>query len=193
VRLRALIDRLGGKPGERPVVGDRPARDRLERRTVEQKELAVARLTVAIRRCHRSGPARSRRQVRTDHRADRSQWSREDHDIQCLFRAHSATEGRISLNGTVVSGKGPAQRARLGLGRTFQHVELWDSLTVFQNVALAAEAGLSGANVVRQVVGKRGDRNLHNLPRRGRSSSMWPDRGRGHPDGVVADREAAAG
>src|SRR5258708_37441897 len=50
VRLRALIDRLGGKPGERPVVGDPPARDRLERRTVEQKELAVRGLTVRFGR-----------------------------------------------------------------------------------------------------------------------------------------------
>jgi ABC-type branched-subunit amino acid transport system ATPase component/branched-subunit amino acid ABC-type transport system permease component len=159
VRLRALIDRLGGKPGERPVVGDRPARDRLERRTVEQKELAVRGLTV------RFGGATAVGQLDLVARSGQITGLIGPNGAgkTTTFNACSGlirpTEGRISLNGTVVSGKGPAQRARLGLGRTFQHVELWDSLTVFQNVALAAEAGLSGANVVRQVVGKRGDRN----------------------------------
>jgi ABC-type branched-subunit amino acid transport system ATPase component/branched-subunit amino acid ABC-type transport system permease component len=158
VRLHALIDRLGGKPGERPVVRDRPVRDQPERRTVEQKELAVRGLTV------RFGGATAVGQLDLVARSGTVTGLIGPNGAgkTTTFNACSGlirpTEGRISLNGTVVSGKGPAQRARLGLGRTFQHVELWDSLTVFQNVALAAEAGLSGANVVRQVVGKRGDR-----------------------------------
>ena len=39
---------------------------------------------------------------------------------------------------------GPAARGRLGLGRTFQRMQLGDSLTVAENVALGREAGLAG-------------------------------------------------
>ena len=41
---------------------------------------------------------------------------------------------------------GPAQRAGRGVGRTFQRMELFDSLTVEQNVALGAEAHHAGSN-----------------------------------------------
>jgi len=168
-RLHALIDRLGGQPGERPAVRGRLTRGRRDeqeprlessagRLPVEQKELAVRGLTV------RFGGATAVGQLDLVARSGKITGLIGPNGAgkTTTFNACSGlirpTEGRISLNGTVISGKGPAQRARLGLGRTFQHVELWDSLTVFQNVSLGAEARLSGANVVRQVVGKRGDR-----------------------------------
>ena len=44
-----------------------------------------------------------------------------------------------------VSGEGPAQRARRGLGRTFQRTELFNSLTVRQNVAMGREAAVGRA------------------------------------------------
>jgi ABC-type branched-subunit amino acid transport system ATPase component len=44
--------------------------------------------------------------------------------------------GRILLNGTDVSSLKPYQRARLGLGRTFQVPRLVEDLTVVQNVEL---------------------------------------------------------
>ncbi|MDA8045048.1 MAG: branched-chain amino acid ABC transporter permease/ATP-binding protein [Actinomycetota bacterium] len=65
------------------------------------------------------------------------------------------TAGRIVLHGTDVSGDGPAVRARRGLGRTFQRTELFNSLTVRQNVALGREAALAGANPMAQVFGSR--------------------------------------
>jgi ABC-type branched-subunit amino acid transport system ATPase component/branched-subunit amino acid ABC-type transport system permease component len=67
------------------------------------------------------------------------------------------TAGQILLNGKDVSGMSPAERARHGLGRTYQQVQLWNSLTVAQNVALGAEAGLAGASVMRQILARRGD------------------------------------
>jgi ABC-type branched-subunit amino acid transport system ATPase component/branched-subunit amino acid ABC-type transport system permease component len=67
------------------------------------------------------------------------------------------TSGRIILHGTDVSGMGPSVRARKGLGRTFQRVELFNSLSVRQNIAIGREAILAGGNPVRQVVGRRGD------------------------------------
>ena len=60
--------------------------------------------------------------------------------------------GRIALFGDDVTRKGAAARARRGLGRTFQRMELFTSMTVAQNVALAREARQAGSNPFRQQV-----------------------------------------
>jgi ABC-type branched-subunit amino acid transport system ATPase component len=54
------------------------------------------------------------------------------------------TSGRVSLFGRDVTQMSAAARARLGLGRTFQRMELYDRLTVRQNVAMGLEARLAG-------------------------------------------------
>ena len=51
----------------------------------------------------------------------------------------------------------PAARARRGLGRTFQRVELFNSLTVRENIQLGREAILAGANPLTQLVGSPSD------------------------------------
>jgi ABC-type branched-subunit amino acid transport system ATPase component len=48
--------------------------------------------------------------------------------------------GRILLDGEDITGEAPARRARRGLGRTFQRMELFATLTVAENVEMAAEA-----------------------------------------------------
>jgi ABC-type branched-subunit amino acid transport system ATPase component/ABC-type branched-subunit amino acid transport system permease subunit len=48
--------------------------------------------------------------------------------------------GRVELLGADVSGRGPAARARAGLGRTFQAAALFPELTVRETVAVALEA-----------------------------------------------------
>ncbi|WP_018502758.1 branched-chain amino acid ABC transporter permease/ATP-binding protein [Parafrankia discariae] len=65
------------------------------------------------------------------------------------------SSGEVLLHGTDVTGEGPASRARHGLGRTFQRTELFNSLTVRQNVALGREASLAGANPLTHLVGSR--------------------------------------
>src|SRR5207302_11447912 len=66
--------------------------------------------------------------------------------------------GRITLFGDDISHRGPAARARLGLGRTFQRMELYDRLTVRENVAMGLEAKLSGGRVLGAVAGTAAER-----------------------------------
>jgi ABC-type branched-subunit amino acid transport system ATPase component len=54
------------------------------------------------------------------------------------------TAGCIGIDGTDVTELPPQRRAQLGLGRTFQRMELFESLTVRENVALGREALLAG-------------------------------------------------
>ena len=68
------------------------------------------------------------------------------------------TDGHVLLDGHNISRLGPSGRALRGLGRTFQDIGLWDSLTVAQNVAMGREAVLAGGNVVKQLVGSPSDR-----------------------------------
>jgi ABC-type branched-subunit amino acid transport system ATPase component/branched-subunit amino acid ABC-type transport system permease component len=68
------------------------------------------------------------------------------------------TNGHIVLHGRDVTSLGSAGRSRLGLGRSFQRVELFSSLTVRENVALGREASMAGANPVRQLVSSAAQR-----------------------------------
>ncbi len=68
------------------------------------------------------------------------------------------TQGRIVLHDVDITRASRSERARLGLGRTFQRVQLFESLDVRTNVALARECALAGGNPLRQVVALRGDR-----------------------------------
>ncbi len=72
-----------------------------------------------------------------------------------LFNACSGlnapSSGTIVLGDDDVSGRRPSVRARLGLGRTFQQVQLCDSLSVEENVRIGAEGGLVGASAFRHL------------------------------------------
>jgi ABC-type branched-subunit amino acid transport system ATPase component/branched-subunit amino acid ABC-type transport system permease component len=68
--------------------------------------------------------------------------------------------GTVSLNGRSLSGTSPAARARAGLGRTFQIMELAGSLTVFENVALGREAGQAATNPLTQAFSRPRERRI---------------------------------
>ena len=55
------------------------------------------------------------------------------------------TRGRILLDGQDITSWNAHQRARLGLGRTFQTSSIFPLLTVHENVRLAAEAEIGGS------------------------------------------------
>jgi ABC-type branched-subunit amino acid transport system ATPase component len=65
------------------------------------------------------------------------------------------TAGSVTLFGHDVTSRGPAARAQLGLGRTFQRVEVCNAMTVRSNVSLGVEARVAGANPLRQIVSGR--------------------------------------
>jgi branched-chain amino acid transport system ATP-binding protein len=50
------------------------------------------------------------------------------------------TSGRITFDGDSIEGLPPHRRARAGLGRTWQSVELFDDLTIAENLMVAAES-----------------------------------------------------
>jgi len=60
-------------------------------------------------------------------------------DVVCGLRRPSS--GRVLLDGRDVTRMGPARRARHGLARTFQRLELFGRLSVRDNLLVAAELG----------------------------------------------------
>ena len=60
-------------------------------------------------------------------------------DIVCGLRRPSS--GQVVLDGRDVTRMGPARRARHGLARTFQRLELFGRLSVRDNLLVAAELG----------------------------------------------------
>jgi len=60
--------------------------------------------------------------------------------FDCITGVRPPAEGRVHLFGRVVTEWPAHRRAALGVGRTFQRLELFGSLTVEENVVVAAEA-----------------------------------------------------
>ncbi|MBZ5739415.1 branched-chain amino acid ABC transporter permease/ATP-binding protein [Nocardioides mangrovi] len=65
------------------------------------------------------------------------------------------TTGTVVLDGSDAGRLGPSARARKGLGRTFQQMELFDSMTVRENIAMGAEASRAGANPFSHLMASR--------------------------------------
>jgi ABC-type branched-subunit amino acid transport system ATPase component len=76
-----------------------------------------------------------------------------------LFNACSGllqpASGSVNLFGVDVTSKSTAVRARMGLGRTFQRVEVCNAMSLRTNVALGIEAREVGGKPWRQVFGNR--------------------------------------
>jgi branched-chain amino acid transport system permease protein len=67
--------------------------------------------------------------------------------LNVLSGLYKATSGAVELDGTDITDMPPHQRAAAGLGRTFQNIRLFRSMTALENVVIGAERpgnGLSG-------------------------------------------------
>ncbi len=68
--------------------------------------------------------------------------------------------GAVLLDGRDLAGVAPHTRARLGLARTWQSIELFDDLTVRENIAVSAQH-LSGWAATREAFSKPSDGGAH--------------------------------
>jgi branched-chain amino acid transport system permease protein len=59
--------------------------------------------------------------------------------LNVLSGLYVATAGKVVLDGTDVTGMPPHLRAAAGLGRTFQNIRLFRSMTALENVVIGAE------------------------------------------------------
>ena len=60
--------------------------------------------------------------------------------FNCILGQLRPDEGSVKLNGQDITGQKPAQLAQAGLGRTFQLLQVFDSMTVEENLLTAAQA-----------------------------------------------------
>jgi ABC-type branched-subunit amino acid transport system ATPase component/branched-subunit amino acid ABC-type transport system permease component len=63
------------------------------------------------------------------------------------------SSGTVRLGDSDLTRRGASLRARRGIGRTFQRMELLESQTVRENIAIGYEGGLAGANPFAHVLG----------------------------------------
>jgi len=155
-RIRAAIDRIGGrKPPSAPKHALVPAA--AQRPPLAKLQLVVSNLRVqfgglvAVEDFTFSAPSGRITGLIGPNGAGKT----------TTFNACSglarASRGEIVLGERDVTHYPAARRARMGLGRTFQQMRLFDSLTVAENVAIGREASLAGASPLTQLVSSRSD------------------------------------
>lgn len=74
--------------------------------------------------------------------------------LGCVSGQVRPDAGAIELDGRDLRGLPAWRRARLGMGRTFQRVELFGDLTVREHLLVAARAGAGGAWLWRDLLGR---------------------------------------
>jgi branched-chain amino acid transport system permease protein len=75
--------------------------------------------------------------------------------LNVLSGLYKATAGRIVLDGTDITNMPPHQRTAAGLGRTFQNIRLFRSMTALENVEIGAER--PGNTMIGHGINKGGD------------------------------------
>jgi ABC-type branched-subunit amino acid transport system ATPase component/ABC-type branched-subunit amino acid transport system permease subunit len=78
-------------------------------------------------------------------------------------------DGAAALDGRSLVHVGPSGRARAGLGRTFQRIELFDTQTVWENVRIGGEGPAAGANPLRHL---RSSRNVERQVRQATADAL---------------------
>ncbi len=73
---------------------------------------------------------------------------------------NSPSGGTVELFGRDISHLSPSSRARLGMGRTFQRMELFDRLSVAENVAMGREAQFVGGRMLGSLFSTRQEKEV---------------------------------
>ncbi|MBE6830766.1 ABC transporter ATP-binding protein [Clostridium sp. KNHs216] len=68
--------------------------------------------------------------------------------VNMITGVYPQTEGAIEFFGEEISGKQPYQRAEMGIGRTFQNIKLFPTMTVLENLMLGAQSR-TGQNILK--------------------------------------------
>jgi branched-chain amino acid transport system ATP-binding protein len=69
--------------------------------------------------------------------------------FQCLTGSERPDAGRVLLDGRDITGRSPDARARLGIGRTFQRLAVFPTMSVCDNLRVGAEHRSDAPAVVR--------------------------------------------
>jgi branched-chain amino acid transport system ATP-binding protein len=64
--------------------------------------------------------------------------------FNCISRYYQPTEGRIVVDGEDVTHHAPTRMAGMGIARTFQNLELFSDLSVYENVLLGCHSHSAG-------------------------------------------------
>src|SRR5437870_1643491 len=78
--------------------------------------------------------------------------------FNALCGLNKPSSGTVELFGEDIGHLSPSARSQRGLGRTFQRMELFDSLLVRDNVALGREAGMAGSRPWHHVLSRKAER-----------------------------------
>ena len=82
--------------------------------------------------------------------------------FNALCGMNKPSSGTIDFFGHDISRLTPPARAQRGLGRTFQRMELFDSLAVRDNVALGREAGMAASKPLKHIFTGKSERTTIN-------------------------------
>jgi len=66
----------------------------------------------------------------------RSKWRRQNGPLNCINGLYHPQRGNIEFEGKEITRSRPYQRAKLGISRTFQKLELFKGATVLDNIRL---------------------------------------------------------
>jgi ABC-type branched-subunit amino acid transport system ATPase component/branched-subunit amino acid ABC-type transport system permease component len=156
-RLRAWLDRRFRRTVEVPLTGERKE-PRARFRPTEDGGLKVAALTIrygghlAVDNIYLTAPVGTITGLIGPNGAGKTTTF---NAISGLVRPKAGTVGFRARD---ITRADVADRARRGLGRTFQTMQLCEALTVADNVLLGYEAGRGGRSFLRQLWGGRHDR-----------------------------------
>ena len=152
-RLRVLLDRFGGRRREVPVVAAAPVHGVTGGAGVSGRGLSVSfGGLVAVEDLSFDAPPGRITGLIGPNGAGKTT------TFDACSGLNRRFAGRVLLHDRDVTRMPPARRGRGGIGRTFQRMELCETLTVAQNVVLGRECAQAGAGVLAQLVARPAER-----------------------------------